>query len=159
MTTRTPITEEFGIHKEWFEQAKQQTLDTLPEFLRRLSQDYDHDYGTICHALGAAALAAAWAMNATEQGGITGFQSGAVMWDFIQEWTHRKDAPLQLVDYNDLLYPQYDHKFKAIPASAWKYAQEKAAENLKEGRGYPNVIEHWQSIVDGVVPFGLTVEA
>ena len=45
------ITEEQNVHKEWYEQSKTQTLETLPEFLRHLTEDFSHDYGTICHAI------------------------------------------------------------------------------------------------------------
>ena len=40
------ITEEEKVHEQLYEQAKEQTLATLPEFLRHLAQDYQHDYGT-----------------------------------------------------------------------------------------------------------------
>ena len=36
------------------------------------------DYGTVCHAIALSAVAR------TAQGGITGFQAGAVMWEFIK---------------------------------------------------------------------------
>ena len=72
------ITEEMGIHKEWMKRARDMTMADLPEFLRELTEDYDHDYGTICHAIAAAAVAAAWSVERTPQGGITGFQAGAI---------------------------------------------------------------------------------
>ena len=48
------ITEEDGTHKAWMSRAKDMTLADLPEFLRELTEDYQHDYGTICHAIAAA---------------------------------------------------------------------------------------------------------
>jgi hypothetical protein len=159
MTTRVSITEEDGTHKAWAEEARKQTLETLPEFLRHLTEDYGHDYGTICHAMSAGALAAAWAVNASPQGGITGFQAGAVMWGFVAEWQSLKGKPLRLTDYSEMLFPQYGEKFKTISPDTWKYLQEKAAENLAGDVEYTSktVISHWQSIVDGNIPFGLTV--
>src|SRR5690349_20327046 len=73
---KTPITEESGEHKQWYvdAHAPEMTLETLPEFLRHLTEDYHHDYGTICHALAAGAIATAYAMDRSPQGGITGFQ-------------------------------------------------------------------------------------
>jgi hypothetical protein len=159
MTERTTIKEEDGIHKQWYADAKNQTLDTLPEFLRRLSEDYGHDYGTICHALAASAIAAAWAVEKTPQGGITGFQAGAVMWEFIKNWMHM-DGPMRLVDYNDLLYPQYADKFNTISRDTWDAVQAKARKNLEElGGASDSVVSHWQFIADGHVPFGLRVAA
>lgn len=80
------ITEEDKVHLEWYKQASKQTLETLPSFLKNLMEGYNHDYGTVCHALAAGAVATAWAMNAHDNGGITGFQAGAVMWEFIKGW-------------------------------------------------------------------------
>lgn len=153
------ITEAMGVHKAWYEDAKVQTVDTLPEFMRHLAEDYQHDYGTICHALAAVAIGAAWAMERTPQGGITGFQAGAVMWEFIRHWNHSGDNPMRLIDFGDLLYPQCSHKFVTISSETWAWAQERAKTLLAEGRGVPDVRAHWQSVANGVVPFGLTVDA
>lgn len=157
----TPVTEEEKVHLEWYKEASKQTLDTLPEFMRKLSEDYSHDYGTVCHMVAAGAVAAAWAMNQSKgaQGGITGFQAGAVMWEFIRHWNHSgEDKPMRLLDYNDLLYPQYAHKFQVISKSTWEWAQEKAKENLKNSSyANPEVIAHWRSVAEGFVPFGLRV--
>ena len=57
------INEEMNIQKGWYENAENMTMDNLPEFLRHLSEDYRHDYGTICHALSAGSLATIHAMN------------------------------------------------------------------------------------------------
>lgn len=153
---RQPITEEMGIHKEWY--AARPTLAELPEFLRKLTEDYGHDYGTICHAIAAGALAAARAINGSPQGGITGFQAGAIMWQFISEWMGKQGQPMRLVDYGDLLYPQYLDKFKTISADTWEWMQAQAKERLTEVEGaHPEVRSHWQAIADGNVPAGFAV--
>lgn len=154
------ITEEMHLEKEWFEEARKQTLGTLPEFINHLLYDYQHDYGTICHALSACGLAAVYAADASDQGGITGFQAGFVMWDFVRQWMyHGNKTSLRIVDYDDMLYPQYDHKFqKTLHPATWEMLQKEANERIKE---YPDANErvkaHWQGIVDGKVPFGYTV--
>ncbi|MDE1139930.1 MAG: hypothetical protein PW999_09805 [Paraburkholderia tropica] len=159
MSERKAIREEDGVHKQWFEIAKHQTLESLPEFMRHLSEDFGHDYGTICHAIAAAAVGAAWALEKTPKGGITGFQAGAVMWSFIQNWMSM-DGPLRLVDYNNLLYPQYADKFNTISQDTWDAIQAKARKNLEERSGASDaVVSHWQFIADGHVPFGLRVAA
>lgn len=48
---RLEITEEMNIHEEWYADAENQTMDTLLPFLNHLMNDYNHDYGTIVHAL------------------------------------------------------------------------------------------------------------
>ena len=80
------ITEEMHLEKEWFEDAKKQTIETLPDFMNHVLNDYDHDYGTIVHAVSACAIASAYAANHSENGGITVFQADCVMWNFIKQW-------------------------------------------------------------------------
>jgi hypothetical protein len=171
---RTTITEKDGVHPKWYVEAKKQTAETLPEFIRHLIEDYGHDYGTICHAIAAAAVAGAYAVEHSPVGGITGFQGGAVMWQFIAQWGGYEDKPLRLVNYSDLLYPQYADKFTTISATTWEWAKKQAAEKLAEYEAepvyrneetgetwpsvHPDVVRHWRSVAAGTVPFGLEVE-
>lgn len=155
------ITEEMGVHKDWYVQAKKQTLESLPAFLSHLMNDYNHDYGTICHAITAGGIATMCAMNNHEQGGITGFQAGAVMWEFIRNWNYEHNKlGMKLLDYDKLLYSQYEYTFnKTIPKSTWTALQEQAKFNLqKEELANDDVKAHWQKIADGHVPFGFVVE-
>ncbi|RLC82411.1 MAG: hypothetical protein DRJ03_19095 [Chloroflexi bacterium] len=154
------ITEKDKLQDEWYEEAKNMTMDKLPEFLRRLTEDYGHDYGTICHAISAAAIGAAWATERTPQGGITGFQAGCIMWGFIQHWMSYKDQPLRLVKYEDMLYPQYRDAFeKTISQDTWDWLQQEAATQMqKSGSVSKNVRAHWESIIAGTVPFGYTIK-
>ena len=126
--------------------------------------DYDHDYGTICHAIAACSLAAARAANKHKQGHITEFQASFVMWDFIKEWMYSgNQSGLRIVDYDDMLYPQYENKFdKVISKRTFESIQKAAQERLnkvKQGREvYSDVIKHWESIVAGNVPFGYKIK-
>ena len=158
-----PITENENkdIIKQWFKDAAKQTPDTIAEFINHVMNDYAHDYGTVCNAVAASAVAAAWAANATEQGGITGFQAGAVMWRFIQNWNRTGNRTgMCLVDYDDMLYPQYSDRFdKTISPDIWEAIQEEAKKHLQEEVNdghlvHPEVKAHWQSIVNGQIPFG-----
>ena len=72
------ITEADHLENEWLEQAKTQTLETLPEFINHLMNDYEHDYGTSIKATAVAMLATFNACNNSEQGGFTGFQVGFI---------------------------------------------------------------------------------
>lgn len=158
---KSEITEEMHLEKEWFIQAKGQTIDTLPAFINHIMGDYAHDYGTICHALSACALAAAWAANSHPQGGITGFQAGCVMLDFVIQWMYSSNkCGLRLVNYDNMLYPQYSGEFqKKIKKSTWSAVQKRAKELLEErGGANKSVIEHWESIARGNVPFGYIVQ-
>lgn len=153
------ITEEDHLEKEWFEQARNMTMDKLPEFINHILNDYHHDYGTACHAVAACAIAAAWA--ADNKVGLTGFQAGFVMWDFIRQWEFTSNkCGLKIVNYDNMLYPQYEEKFdKVIPDYVWEKLQEQAKKELEGIDAYVSdyVVDHWRSIANGVVPFGYTV--
>ena len=156
---KTKVTTE--IYEKWYRNAKQITLTTLPEFLRHLTEDYEHDYNSICHAIAAGGIATIWAMNATEQGGITGFQAGAIMWEFIFHWFYKNNKTvLNIVNYDYLLYPQYEDRFeKTISIDIWQALQKEAKNKLEEKDDInEEVLKHWQSIVRGEVPFGFRVE-
>ena len=154
------ITEKDKLENKWFEEAKEQTIDTLPAFINHIMNDYTHDYMTVCHAVSACALAAAHAANSQEQADITGFQAGFVMWDFIKQWKHEENkCGMKLIDYDRMLYPHYESWFdKSITKKTFKKLQEEAKKKLVQSVDddyIPNeVIEHWESIIKGDVPFG-----
>lgn len=157
--TKDNENEVMAIRDGWYARAadKAMTLETLPAFLKELA-DYRHDYNTICYAVTAGAVATAWALNRTPNGGITGFQAGAVMWEFMDAWNGVK-APARLLKFEDALYPQYADKFCSISPDTWKWLREEAGKRLEanDGRTHASVVAHWQSIRDGHVPFGLQV--
>lgn len=153
-------TEEFKAEvAKWKEQAGKMTLDELPAFLRHLMSDYEHDYGTICHAFSMGAVATCWAMDREPQGGLTGFQASAIMWGFVQHWLG-KTGPMRMLDYSLMLYPQHDEDFdRAITKSTWEWLKAEAQKNLdmKEA-AHPRVMAHWKRIIEGKVPFGFVVK-
>ena len=156
------INESMGLEKEWFSEACKQTRATFPQFFDHVMHDYKHDYGTICHAVAACALAAAYAGIKDENyGGISNFQASFIMWDFIQQWLYTSNKTgLRIVNYDDMLYPQCEYKFdKVISESVWRSLQKQAKEKLKDcDHCAYEVIEHWQRIANGEIPFGYRVE-
>lgn len=160
---RISVTEEMHPEKEWFAEARKQTMDTLPAFMNKIMNGYSHDYGTICHAVAACAIGAAWAADRAPSGDITGFQAGFVMWDFIKQWSFRdNECGLKIVDYDKMLYPQYEDRFeKTIAPDTWKRIKEKAKEKLASDRdnAHPDVVRHWMKITDSdVPPFGYVIK-
>ena len=158
---RKPITEEMHLEKEWFEEARNiKSIEELSKFVDRLLNSYWHDYGTAVHAIAACSVACSWLGAHIE--GISSFQASLVMWSYIRNWekTHNK-CGLRLVDYDDFLYPQYGDKYdKVISERIWAAIQEEARKLLDkdEGHACPEVRQHWESIVNGVVPFGYKVK-
>ena len=93
--------------------------------------------------------------------GATGFQKSHTMFNFLFAFNFRYNCTgLKLVNYDDMLYPQYADKFApVISQTAWKNMQTLAEKLLREYEDeyvHPDVKAHWQSIVDGIVPFGYT---
>ena len=156
------ITEEAGLQNEWYKRAKSMRPEDFPEFFREMTEDYIHDYGTVCHAMAAVGLAAMFAFNNSDgaRGGITGFQAGCVMWEVIRHMNYENNkCGLRLLDMDDLLYPQYEHKFTAISKDTWDAVKKEAQKRLLErGAAHPDVVAHWKSIVNGEIPFGLRIE-
>ena len=148
------------IKEEWHKEAAEiRTSDELAKFADHLFNDYIHDYGTVVHAVAAIALAGAWLGSYKE--GITGFQAGFVMWEFIRNWNHKGNKTgMKILDYDDMLYPQCQDRYeKVISQSTWERLQEEAKKNLCSiENAHPYVVEHWKSIVNGVVPFGYAVK-
>jgi hypothetical protein len=80
-----------------------------------------------------------------------------VTWDFLEHWGHIK-APAAIVRYEDMLFPQYEETFTSIDKDTWKHLRKKVRANLRSGElAAESVVEHWRSIADGNVPFGLSV--
>lgn len=129
------ITEEMKLQDDWYNEAREiKTVDDLAKFVTKLGTKYGHDYGTVCHAVAASAIAAAWCMNAMPHGGITGFQAGCVMWEFIRRWNYSSNKTgMRIIDYDNFLYPQYEYKYqKTIAPSTWKAIQKAAANEIEE---------------------------
>lgn len=156
------VTEESGVHKDWYVRAKNMdTPERLAEFVKELSE-LEHDYGTICHAVAASALAAGHVVDHSPNGGITGFHAVAIMWEFISHWLPQ-DGPQRLISFDDMLYPQYERKFRTITKGTWKWLQKTASDRLVEhngkNRAHEDVRRHWKRVAAGHVPFGYRVEA
>lgn len=150
---------EFEIRDELREKRKNiKSFEDLTAFLKDVEENYNTDYGGAPRAIAQASLAVAWRL--ADVFGITGFQAGCTMWDFIRDWSysHNKTG-MRIVDYDDMLYPQYAYRFeRTIPTWVWEEMQKEARERLNDKRSaHPDVRTHWQSIVDGVVPFGYTI--
>ena len=144
---------------KWQERSsKIEDIKELPSLLEEMLQDAN-DYGSIARCLGLGANATARAMDRHNNGGITGFQSGFVMWTFIREWMYSNNqCGLKLVDYDNMLYPQYEYKFeKTISKDIWENLQKQAKENLSKDTASPSVMNHWKSIAEGNIPFGYTI--
>lgn len=158
-TVNNEKSNEFVLRDELRERRSNiKTFDDLVAFLKYIENDCNCGYGEAPRAMAQASAAVAWYL--ADKFGITGFQAGFVMWDFIRDWMYRSnECGMKITDYDNMLYPQYDYKFdKTISPTIWANLQETAKKRLEERDNvHPTVKAHWQSIVDGVVPFGYKV--
>lgn len=137
---------------------KIETLDDLIEFLTYVKDNCNYDYGVAPRSIAQASLATAWYFSNIF--GITGFQAGFIMWDFIRDWKYQNNKlGLKIINYDDLLYPQYeDHFDKIMTKPMFEDLQKVAMEKLEKGENVaPEVRIHWMRIVNGYVPFGFKV--
>ena len=137
---------------------KIETLDDLIEFLTYVKDNCNYDYGVAPRSIAQASLATAWYFSNIF--GITGFQAGFIMWDFIRDWKYQNNKlGLKIINYDDLLYPQYeDHFDKIMTKPMFEDLQKVAMEKLEKGENVaPEVRIHWMRIVNGLVPFGFKV--
>lgn len=152
---------EMSFCKKWIDSAKHVTAETLIEFINDTMYGYVHTYNSYVYACTACAIAVVHAHGKE----MTGFQASVVAIMFpLYFWYSDSVCGINLRNYDEMLYPQYEHKFeKTIPSDTWDALQAKAKiliESSREDDSYVNqrVLDHWQSIVDGIVPFGYSVE-
>ena len=154
-------TTEFKVKADLQEKRRKiNSFKDLCNFIEYVKNNCNTGYGVAPRSIAQAMLSVGWYLSNIF--GITGFQASCVMWDIIRDWQypHNKTG-LRIVDFDDMLYPQYERKFdKIINHETWKALQKEAKENLEKDTNcvHPDVRAHWQSIVDGNVPFGFTVE-
>ena len=150
---------EFEVKEQLEKERKDiKSFDDLVDFLQRVKDNCNTGYGTAPRAIAQAALATAWYLSSDF--GITGFQAGFVMWDFIRDWMYSgNECGMKIVNYDDMLYPQYEYKYeKTISRDTFEALQEAAKKHLEKSEfAHPAVVNHWKSIVSGNVPFGYVV--
>ena len=152
---------EFELRNKLAEERKNiKTFDDLISFLQNVKENCNTGYGEAPRAIAQAALATAWYLSS--EFGITGFQAGCVMWDFLRDWSFSGNkCGLKIVDYDDMLYPQYEYHFtdRILSEEIFELMQKEAKMLLADSEyATENVKAHWQSIVDGNVPFGYVLK-
>lgn len=148
--------EEMEFRKKYAGREEVTTIEEFSKLIQEAKADAN-DYGSIvvCSALVMNA-----AFNLLDPG-ITGFQAGCLMWEMVKKYgMYPEGAPLRIVDYTNLLYPQYANKFNSITPETWAWVQSEAKKKLEEANTenwHRDVIAHLKSVANGNVPFGLKV--
>ena len=157
------VSEEQRPQDEWYKRADNiHDLKTFNAFYKELMQQTEHDYGTAVYAV--SAVARAILNMALREQDITGFQASFVMWGLVRYLGYQNNkCGMALLDYDNMLYPQYSERFnQELPVNVWENMQKCARQQLTQAqqnkiKAHPDVVTHWQQIVDGVVPFGWKV--
>lgn len=146
---------------EWYDKARRvESLGELVDFGRELLNGNTLFGEAQVHAISAFTLAAA-CYAADKHDALTNWQAYNVMWNFIRQWNHGDNkCGMRLVDYDDMLYPQYRDNFeKTLSPGVWKSLQEEARKKLAtSGHAHPAVVAHWKNIAEGIPPFGYTLK-
>lgn len=108
-----------------------------------------HDYGTCVYAMSIAAEASY--NYVAHVLGVTGFQASCADLDFLRR-TRGLKYGFQILNYENLLYPQYTDRFPTRSQILKDNIDEigKAAEELlaQKERVHPEVKRHWEDLVD-----------
>lgn len=129
-------------------EAEAPTHDTSAELAAYIDSltEREHDYGTCVYAMSLAAVAAF--NHVARKLGVTGFQASCADMDIIRR-TRRFTSGFRILDYGDLLYPQYRDKFDSCAFDALlvehasdlaKQARQKLAESPN---AHPDALAHW----------------
>jgi len=150
------MVEKMGLHKEWMKEIDNiKTIDDLNTFINKLLNDYEHDYGTIVHAVFCIMMASFKYANDGKQGGITGFQASCLMWMFIDKFGHCS-GPKRLFPFYNLLFPQYDYNFNKIDGEIYLEIK-KEAERILTGQCSDRVRKRCTDIINGKLPLGFEI--
>lgn len=127
------------------------TPEQLTDYIKSLVER-PHDYGTCVYAMSLAATAAFYYVS--RKLGVTGFQAGCADMDILRQTRSFKWG--RILDYDNLLYPQYcddEHfppvsKLLAEPEVRKKLATEARQLLAKEGDAHPSVKAHWKQLAE-----------
>ena len=140
--------------------AKQQTPETIGMFINDVMSMDDIDYGNVIDCIAACAIAGAAAADNHKNGGITGFQAGYVMWQFIRNYMYEHNkCGLRMIDWDNMLYHQDESSFdKVIPQNVFERLQNQAKEEIQIKWLSEKQKQHLQNIIDGIPPFGYSIK-
>lgn len=146
--------------RSWTEEARKvENMDQFKQLYEKLTGEYQHDYGSSIKATGALMIAAFELMERSSSGGFTGFQVSFLPWMMIDEFMSLGKCGQRILDFEKILYPQYDHNFeKVISERVHEQLIEKAKSNLENTTNCADEVrKRWELIASGELPEGWRV--
>lgn len=128
------------------------TLAELTEVVEAL-REREHHYGTCVYAMSIAATASFNYMASAL--GVTGFQAECADLDVLKRTRGYKHG-FRVIDYSNLLYPQYDRNLRLSPEKMLaedddlrRRIVEEAKKSIAEAGNHvaPRVLAHWEHLV------------
>lgn len=148
------------LKQELYDKIKQvDSIDKFNSFYKEITNQPINE-GNIVEMASAFILAAANTLVQKYPKMFTKDRSGEIMWNFIRSWLPEFSfSPLRMLIYEDLLYPQFARNFKTISQDIFEWIQNTAKNHLERHKdASPDLKVHWQSIIDGQIPYGLILE-
>jgi hypothetical protein len=127
----------------WFDNK-----EDLIKYITEL-EEQEHDYGTCVYAMSMAAMATFNYM--ADKLGCTGFQASCADMDILRR-SRRMKHGFRILDYDDLLYPQYKKDFPItwddLIEENLEHLAKVAQEKLDAGGACYEVRKHWIKLVE-----------
>lgn len=151
-----------AIDKEIYRRVLEvKTKEQLLEFLDKEIENEELTKDNIDHAIAAFMLAASNVLVQKHGNLIDKDKAGDIMWNFIRHWLPEfAYAPIRMLIYEDLLFPQFERNFKTITKDIQEWVKKQAEHNLKThgDKAAPELVEHWRKIINGYIPYDLELE-
>ena len=140
----------------WYKRAREVTPETFGDLINELLHGYELDYGTKVHAAAACTIAM---FNACDDiFGFSGFQASASIMQVLYKLNYPcNKTGIRVIDYDEMLYPQYKDKFRGISRKTWESLRKRADELINENDKSAvdlSVLHHWLGVSSGLIPFG-----
>jgi len=146
--------------------AEYRSLDDMGAFIKHIVTDYRHRdlrsvittcFLTVYHAIDKFMMSQ-YDNEIVYKSDCGMFPVDLVVEDFVRWLEEETGEPMDLVKIGRMLYAQNEeHCDKKLHDDDFAWMQKEAEKHLKGGHGSKENKKHWQSIVDGKVPFGYTL--
>jgi len=174
-TIKEPICEEMQLQASWYQKANELTsTGEAQASIEGLLTDYEHDYGTACHAVTAALLATAKVMTQALSAlkPIHSPIAPPAMQQELQSKTmiahiftqlFLNNGPIRIIQHHFMLFPENASRFeKIVDEETLRYLKHTAellliTNHEKETEAPKEVTDHWQAIQQGELPWGYEV--
>lgn len=162
--SKVEINEDMGLQDQWYEKAISRfSFQELPNFFNHVFNDFSHTKETFAHAMVAALLATAYAVDksvpASKELRLELKHLSLINHAFSQLFLN--SGPCRIIQFFFMLFPENKFKFeKVIDEKVWNYLVNQAKifldHDKKNGLKTTDAATraHWETIANGELPWG-----